>query len=66
MRWSVYHLYVILDIFSRYVVGWLLAMQESSALAKQLISETCRRQGIDPGQLLLQHHQIRTRSAGAR
>ena len=51
VKWTYFYLYVLLDIFSRYVTGWLLATQESAALAKQLIAETCRRQGIDPGQL---------------
>ena len=51
VKWTYYYLYVLLDIFSRYVPGWLLATQESAALAKQLIAETCRRQAIDPGQL---------------
>ena len=51
VKWTYYYLYVLLDIFSRYVTGWLLATQESAALAKQPIAETCRRQGIDPGQL---------------
>jgi putative transposase len=51
VKWTSFYLYVLLDIFSRYVPGWLLATQESAALAKQLIAETCRRQGIDPGQL---------------
>jgi putative transposase len=52
VKWTYYYLYVLLDIFSRYVTGWLLATQESAALAKELIRETCRRQGIDPGQLI--------------
>jgi putative transposase len=51
VKWTYFYLYVLLDIFSRYVTGWLLATQESNALAKQLIEETCRRQGIKPGQL---------------
>jgi putative transposase len=51
VKWTYYYLYVLLDIYSRYVPGWLLATQESAALAKQLIAETCRRQAIDPGQL---------------
>jgi putative transposase len=51
VKWTYYYLYVLLDIFSRYVTGWLLATQESNALAKHLIAETCRRQGITPGQL---------------
>ena len=45
------HLYVILDVFSRYVVGWMVAECESGELAKALIDETCARQGITPGQL---------------
>jgi len=46
-------LYVILDIFSRYVVGWMLASRESSRIASVLIEETYRRQGIKPGALIL-------------
>jgi putative transposase len=49
--WSWYHLYVILDVFSRYVVGWMVAPRESAALAERLISATCERQGILRGQL---------------
>ena len=44
VKWSYYYLYVLLDIFSRYVVGWLLARQEVAALAKVLIAESCERQ----------------------
>jgi putative transposase len=44
---------VILDIFSRYVVGWMLAPHESSALAKRLIAETCEKQRVLPGQLTI-------------
>jgi putative transposase len=44
---------VILDIFSRYVVGWMVAHHESAALAKKLIEQSCRRQGITPGELTL-------------
>jgi putative transposase len=47
------HLYVILDIFSRYVVGWLLAPQESTELAKRLVEETYHKQGVTPGQVTL-------------
>jgi putative transposase len=46
-------LYVILDIFSRYVVGWCLAARESAHIAARLIEETCRRHGIQPGTLIL-------------
>ncbi len=53
VKWTYYYLYVILDIFSRYVPGWLLARVESAALAKQLIEETCNRQGISQDQLII-------------
>jgi putative transposase len=49
--WTYFYLYVLLDVFSRYVVGWLLALCESARLAEQLIAESCERQGIVPGQL---------------
>jgi putative transposase len=52
-KWSYFYLYVILDIFSRYVVGWMVADGESAALAGKLIEETCARQNIQPGQLTL-------------
>ena len=45
------HLYVILDVFSRYAVGWMVAEREAGELAKALIDETCERQGITPGEL---------------
>jgi putative transposase len=51
--WTYYYLYVLLDIFSRYVVGWLVAEKESAALAKRLIVESCARQNIEPGQLVI-------------
>jgi putative transposase len=51
--WTYYYLYVILDIFSRYVVGWMLALQESTQLATRLIAETCAKQGIEPGHLTI-------------
>jgi transposase InsO family protein len=40
-KWTYFYLYVLIDIFSRYVVGWLLAEGESAALARKLIGETC-------------------------
>lgn len=52
-KWTYFYLYVILDVFSRYVVGWMIALQEAAHLAEELIAETCRRQGIQPGQLIL-------------
>ena len=53
VKWSYFYLYVILDIFSRYVVGWMVASRESALLAEKLIHETCQKQGIQPGQLLI-------------
>ena len=53
VRWSVYHLYVILDIFSRYVVGWMVAPREAAELAEQLIAETVAKQQIPAGSLTL-------------
>ena len=52
-KWTYFYLYVILDIFSRYVVGWMLAPHESAALAEHLIGETCAKHGIQPGPLTL-------------
>ena len=52
-KWTYFYLYVILDIFSRYVVGWMLAPYESAGLAERLIAETCAKHGIQPGQLTL-------------
>ena len=53
MKWTYYYLYVILDVFSRYVVGWLAAGRESATLAQRLIEETCARQGIARDQLTI-------------
>jgi putative transposase len=53
VKWTYYYLYTILDVFSRYVVGWLIAERESASLAEQLIGETCAKQGIEPDQLTL-------------
>ncbi len=52
-KWTYFYLYVILDVYSRYVVGWMIALQEAAHLAKELIAETCHRQGIHPQQLTL-------------
>jgi len=52
-KWTAFHLYVILDIFSRHVVGWMVAPRESAELAEQLIAETVARHDIEPGQLTL-------------
>lgn len=50
-KWQHYYLYVILDVYSRFVVGWLLAEAESAELAEILITTTCQREGIRPEQL---------------
>jgi len=47
-KWSYFYLYVIMDVFSRYVVGWMVAHRENAELAKRLISETIRKQEADP------------------
>lgn len=52
-KWTYYYLYVILDVFSRFVVGWLIAECEAASLASALIAETCARQGIQPQQLTI-------------
>ena len=53
VKWSYFYLYVILDVFSRYAVGWMLALRESAALATTLIEETCTKQIIQPGELTI-------------
>ena len=52
-KWTYFNLYVILDVFSRFVVGWMVAERESAALAEKLITETCQRQNITPGRLTI-------------
>jgi len=52
-KWTYFYLYVILDIYSRYVVGWMVAHRESAKLAEKLIKETCLKQGINKDQLTL-------------
>lgn len=52
-KWTYFYLYVMLDIFSRYVVGWLIAGSESAALAKELLATACLQQGIVRDQLTI-------------
>jgi putative transposase len=52
-KWSYYYLYVILDIYSRYVTGWMIANQQTAALAQELIEHTCQKQGVQEDQLTL-------------
>ena len=53
VKWSYFYLYVVLDIFSRYVVGWMVATLENSSLAKTLIAQSCSQQHIVSGDLTL-------------
>ncbi len=53
VKWTYFYLYVILDIFSRYVVGWMIAYRELASLAKKLIEETCEKQSIEEEQLTI-------------
>ena len=52
-KWTYFYLYVVLDIFSRYAVGWMVADRENSALAGRLIEQTCHKQGVQPQVLTL-------------
>lgn len=53
VKWTYFYLYVVLDIFSRYVVGWMVAARESAELAKQLLLESCLKQCISMDQLTI-------------
>lgn len=53
VKWSYFYLYVIMDIYSRYVTGWMIAHKESSQLAVKLIEETCQKQRIKKSQLTI-------------
>ena len=52
-KWTYYYLYVVLDIFSRYVVAWRLEHRESATLAKDLIETAIAREGVDPTRLTI-------------
>ena len=52
-KWTYYYLYVILDIFSRYVPGWMLAHAENASLAEALLADTAAKQRIEHGQLTI-------------
>jgi len=52
-KYTYYYLYVVLDVYSRYVVGWCVAYRESAELAEQLILAACLQQGVERGQLTL-------------
>ena len=52
-KWTYYYLYVILDIYSRYAVGWMLARAERAELSKRLINDTIVKQGVTKDQLTI-------------
>lgn len=52
-KWSYFYLYAIIDIYSRYTVGWMVANRESAVLAERLISQTCAKQNIERGMLTI-------------
>lgn len=52
-KWMYYFLYVVIDIFSRYVVGWMLTTRESGDFAKQLLEQSYTNQNIEPSQLTI-------------
>lgn len=52
-KWTYYYLYVILDVFSRYVTGWTLMLREGAQIAEELIAQTCQKQHIGRGQLTI-------------
>lgn len=53
VKWSYFYLYVILDLYSRLTVGWMVARRESATLAKRLVAETLDKQGVSRGQVTL-------------
>ena len=52
-KWTYFYLYVVLDIYSRHVVGWMVARRERAVLAERLLADTIRTHGVDPDQLTL-------------
>jgi putative transposase len=52
-KWNFFYLYVVIDIYSRYVVGWMLARAERAKLAEALLADSIAKQGINPGQLTI-------------
>jgi putative transposase len=52
-KWTYFHLYVVIDIYSRYVPGWLLATRETAELAERLLGDTIRKQNVEVDQLTI-------------
>jgi putative transposase len=65
LKGQYYYLYVILDLWSRYVVGWLVAEREGEDLARQLVRETAAKEGIQPDELILHSDRGSPMTAGA-
>lgn len=53
-KWIYFYLYLVLDVLSRYVVGWAIQHRQPTSIAKQLIAQAIQQQGSKPGQLTLQ------------
>jgi putative transposase len=53
VKWTYYYLYVLLDIFSRYVVGWMVAREESNGLARKLIEQSYEKESIGSDHLII-------------
>ena len=53
VKWTHYYLYVVIDIYSRYVPGWMLTRAENGSLAEALLTEAITRQGIEDRQLTI-------------
>ncbi len=53
VKWSYLYLYVVLDVYSRYIVGWMLSTRESAQLARELVEQTALREAVPKGQLTL-------------
>ena len=52
-KWTYYYLYCVIDIYSRYVVGWMVAGRESAELAEKLFTDIIAKQGVDRGRLTI-------------
>jgi len=52
-KWTYFYLYVILDVFSRYVVGWTIQHRETASVAERLIAQSIEQQGVQPGELTI-------------
>jgi len=52
-KWTYFYLFVLMDIFSRYVVGWMVAPKENGSLAKAFLEESVLKQQVDQGRLTI-------------